>query len=245
VQQRLPSLLERPIAFGHRGAPAHAPENTLESFALALRLGATGLESDVWVTADGIPVLEHDGSVRVGRRRRPVTGLRRDQLPARIPELSDLLRGFRDDIHLCLDLKHREAGRPVVDLVRAVAPELLPRLWLCHPDLTALVELREYAPDVRLVNSTRLERLKEGPERRAAVLAAEGIDAVNLHRADWTGGLTTLFHRFDRVAFGWDLQFDHQLRPALRMGLDGVFSDHVDRMVDAFRAELGANPAEL
>ena len=51
VQQRLPSLLDRPIMFAHRGARAHAPENTLEAFALGLRLGATGLESDVWLTA--------------------------------------------------------------------------------------------------------------------------------------------------------------------------------------------------
>src|SRR6476619_1442690 len=71
VQQRLPSLLDDPIAFGHRGARAHAQENTLESFALALRLGATGLESDVWLTTDGVPVLDHDGVVRrrMGRSR--------------------------------------------------------------------------------------------------------------------------------------------------------------------------------
>ncbi len=41
------------------------------------------------------------------------------------------------------------------------------------------------------------------------------------------------------------MQFEHQLRPALRMGLDGVYSDHVDTMVDAFKAELGAIPSEL
>ena len=55
-----------PIGFAHRGARAHAPENTLEAFALALRLGATGLESDAWLTADGEVVLDHDGVVRVG-----------------------------------------------------------------------------------------------------------------------------------------------------------------------------------
>ena len=66
MQQRLPSLLDHPIAFAHRGARAHAPENTIEAFKLGLRLGATGLESDVWLTADGIPVLDHDGVVRAG-----------------------------------------------------------------------------------------------------------------------------------------------------------------------------------
>ena len=80
--------------------------------------------------------------------------------------------------------------------------------------------------------------MSEGPERRAATLADEGIDAVNLHHTEWSGGLTTLFHRFERLAFAWDLQFEHVLRNIVRMGIDGVFSDHVDVMTDAIKAEL-------
>jgi glycerophosphoryl diester phosphodiesterase len=49
-----------------------------------------------------------------------------------------------------------------------------------------------------------------------------------------------LFHRFERVAFGWDMQHDDVLRPALRMGIDAVYSDWVDRLTDAYRAEVGA-----
>ena len=86
---------------------------------------------------------------------------------------------------------------------------------------------------MRLVDSTRLDRIKEGPERRAATLAAKGIDAVNLHHLDWTGGLTTLFHRFGVLAFGWDAQTPRVLTELLDAGIDGVYSDHVDRMVDA------------
>jgi glycerophosphoryl diester phosphodiesterase len=244
VQQRLPSLLAQPIAFAHRGARAHARENTLDAFALALRLGATGLESDVWLTADGIPVLDHDGVVRTSRagRRRPLTSHRRAQLPEHIPALTDLFERCGTGYHLSLDVQHPEAGPVVIEVVREAAPELLPRLWLCQSSLADSIELRTVDPEVRLVNSTRLERLKEGPERRAATLAAEGIDAVNMHHSDWTGGLTTLFHRFERVTFGWDMQFEHILRPAIRMGLDGVYSDHVDVMVDAFIAELGGPP---
>jgi glycerophosphoryl diester phosphodiesterase len=239
VQQRLPSLLERPIAFAHRGARAHTRENTLEAFALGLRLGATGLESDVWLTVDGEPVLDHDGLVRVGRRKRSIAVLRRDELPAHIPALAELLEHCGTDYNLSLDLKDDRAGAAVIATVRALAPEMIPRLWLCDPDVDRLVQLRSLDGDVRLVNSTRLNRLREGAERRAATLAAVGIDAVNLHHTDWTGGLTTLFHRFERVCFAWDLQFEHVLRPILRMGIDGVFSDHVDTMVDAFVAELG------
>ena len=49
------------LLFAHRGASANAPENTIAAFELALGLGATGLESDVWLTADGVAVLDHDG----------------------------------------------------------------------------------------------------------------------------------------------------------------------------------------
>ena len=237
VQQRLPSLVERPIAFAHRGASAHAQENTLDAFALALRLGATGLESDVWLTSDGVVVLDHDGLVRVNRRKRLVRELRRDELPSHIPALSELLERCGTDYHLSLDLQHAEVGPAVVKHIRTSAPEMLSRVWVCAADLDVLVDLRALDDEVRLVNSTRLGRMKEGPERRAATLAARRIDAVNLHHTDWTGGLTTLFHRFERVCFGWDMQFEHVIRPAVRMGIDGIFSDHVDVMVDAINAE--------
>lgn len=245
VQQLLPSLLAAPIAFGHRGARAHARDNTIESFRLALTLGATGLESDVWVTADGVAVLDHDGEVKIGRRRRAIPDLARDQLPDHVPTLTEFLMLIDDRTHVALDLKHPGAGQVVLAVVREARPDVIGRLWLHDPDVESLSALRGLDADVRLVNSTRITKMKEGPERRAATLAALGIDGVNLHHTDWHGGLTTLFHRFERVAFGWDLQFEEQLRPCLRMGIDGVFSDHVDVMVDAFRAELGAIPSEL
>ena len=226
-----------PVAFAHRGARAHARENTLESFQLALRLGATGLESDVWLTSDGVPVLDHDGVLGGFLRRKPIGTASRDALPDHIPTLAELFDTCGSDYHLSLDLKHAEAGEAVIRTVQQVAPALLPRLWLCHPDWRVVAELRHVDPDVKLVDSTRLARMKEGPERRAALLAEAGVDAVNLHHNDWTGGLTTLFHRFGRYTLAWDLQYEHLLRTVLRMGIDGVFSDWVDRMNDAFAAE--------
>ncbi len=52
----------RPV-IGHRGNRAHAPENTLESFAQAVALGADAIELDVQITSDGIPVVMHDPDV--------------------------------------------------------------------------------------------------------------------------------------------------------------------------------------
>ena len=234
----LPPLRQPPIAFAHRGARAHAPENTLEAFRLAVRLGASGLESDVWLTADGVAVLDHDGVVRIGLRRRPIAEVARSALPAHIPTLEDLYAECGDGFELSLDVKDPAAAPVVIAVARAAGADLA-RLWLCHHDWAQIAEWRSLSDDVRLVDSTRLRRMRDGPERRAAQLADLGIDAVNLHHSDWTGGLTTLFHRFGRFAFAWDAQFDRVLRQVLRMGVDGVYSDHVDRMVDAVAAEFG------
>ena len=238
-------LRRPPIAFAHRGARAHAPENTLEAFRLALRLGATGLESDVWLTADGVAVLDHDGRVGPRWRRRPVAAVPRSALSGSVPSLEDLYAECGADFELSLDVRDPEAADVVVAVARAAGGGAVERLWLCHPDWERLVDWRERWPGVRLVDSTRLRLMRQGPERRAAQLATAGIDAVNLHHTDWTGGLTTLFHRFGRLAFGWDAQHERVLRDLLAMGIDGVYSDHVDRMVEALGpgAADGAAPA--
>ncbi len=243
MQQRLPSLLDPPITFAHRGARAHAPENTLEAFQLALRLGASGLESDVWLTADGVAVLDHDGVVKNGLRRRPITLVDRAALPGHIPTLLELLETCGTDFSLSLDLKDPESAAAIVDVISGVDATLLERTWLCEPSLNRVIELRELFGEtpVRLLQTTRLERIKGTPERRAEYLARHRIDGINLHRTDWSGGLVALFHRFGLVAFGWDMQHEHELRTGLRMGLDAVYSDVVDVMADAFRQEIG-NP---
>jgi len=241
VQQRLPSLLDPPILFAHRGARAHAPENTIDAFTLALELGATGLESDVWVTSDGVAVLDHDGIVRSGRlRKRPIAELRFDELPGHIPALTELWEHCGTNYQLSLDLKDPTSGSLVIELAQRHAPDLVSRLWLCEPDLARLSGLREVDAKVRLVNSVRVHNIDEGPERRAARLAEIGIDGINMRGPDWNGGLVALFHRFELATFSWDLQQPHELRSTLRMGVDAVYSDFVDRMVDAFRAEIGA-----
>ena len=243
MQQRLPSLLDPPITFAHRGARAHAPENTLEAFELALRLGASGLESDVWLTADEVPVLDHDGVVKRGVRKRPISEFRRDELPEHIPTLRELLEACGTGYSLSLDLKDPASALAIVEEIAAVDESLVERTWLCEASLDRVIELRTVFGDtpVRLLQTTRLERIKGTPEQRAEYLARHGIDGINLHRTDWNGGLVALFHRFGLITFGWDMQHEHELRDGLRMGLDAVYSDHVDRMIDAFREEIG-NP---
>ena len=241
VQQRLPSIRTEPIAFAHRGARAHAPENTIESFGLALRLGANGLETDVWLTADGEVVLDHDGVVRRLARNRPIAEMSLNQLPSHIPTLQTFFEKCGTSFDFSIDIKDVDAFEPTVRISRESGFDLS-RLWLCHHKLEVTLEARSRFPDVRMVDSSRLHRIKEGPERRAATLAEHGVDCLNMHFSDWNGGLTTLVHKFGLLAFGWDAQYDYVITDGLRMGLDGIYSDHVDTLVEVYSQEIGHVP---
>ncbi len=234
---RHPRILEIPIGFAHRGARALALDNTLDAFRLAVEMGATGLESDVWVSNDGHAVLDHDGIVGGWLRRRPIGTVLRHRLPEHVPSLDELYATCGTDRPVSLDVKDPAALGAV--LAAADAAGARDGLWLCHPDLDQLADWREHTEGIRLVASTKLRAFKDGPERGAAELSRLGIDAVNLHRSEWTGGLTTLFHRFGVVCFGWDAQLPRHLAELLDMGIDGVFSDHVDRMMEAIAVETG------
>lgn len=236
---RHPRLLEIPIGFAHRGASAAAPENTLEAFRLAVELGASGLESDVWVSNDGEAVLDHDGLVGGWLRRRPMGTVLRHRLPGHVPTLGELYEACGTALPLSLDVKDPAA----IDAVLAAADAVGARgnLWLCHPDIDRLAGWREQAEGAHLVASTKLRAFADGTERAAAELSRLSIDAVNLHHTEWSGGLTTLFHRFELVCLGWDAQLPRHLAELLDMGIDGVFSDHVDRMMEAIQVEMGAS----
>lgn len=225
-----PTLGLPAVLFAHRGARAHAPENTVEAFVLAQRLGATGLESDVWRTADGVAVLDHDGVVGGVLRRKRIAEVARADLPGHIPSLAELYEACGTDLELSLDVKDAAVIDDVLEVARNAGA--LPRLWLCHPDLDVLADWRERSTPARLVHSTRVPALERGQEHHAASLRDLRIDAVNLHHSEWTAGSVALYHRFGRYCLGWDAQQPRIVRSLLDMGMDGIYSDHVDRMVD-------------
>ncbi len=131
----------RPRVFGHRGAAALAPENTLPSFALAAQLGADFLELDVHGTSDGTVIVLHDETVD---RTTSGTGIARemawreverldaghwfrfgsrdDSFPfrgqgVRIPTLDEVLRAF--PAHR-FNIEIKQAAPPIVDEVLAL-----------------------------------------------------------------------------------------------------------------------------
>jgi glycerophosphoryl diester phosphodiesterase len=110
-----PPLSRRgPIAFAHRGGTGPHRENTLDAFVNATRLGATAIETDVWLTNDGIPVLDHDGVIRA----RPPLALYEIVVAGAVEEQIEILQASLID--RLLDSRVRMAGCDVL-ADRAVA----------------------------------------------------------------------------------------------------------------------------
>ncbi|HEX5587600.1 MAG TPA: glycerophosphodiester phosphodiesterase [Acidimicrobiia bacterium] len=221
----------RPITFAHRGARSEQPENTLPAFRRALELGAAGLESDARLSADGEAVLVHGAVARDGiRRRRRVTQSTAAELAELgVPRLRDLYRELGTDFELSLDLYDVAAAEPVLEVVAAAGAAS--RLWLCSGRVGTLRRVHELDGHVHLVHSTKRSALGSSVERHADELAQAGIEVCNMRHLEWTAGLVALFHRFDVRAFAWDVQEVRHVRAMLELGIDGIYSDHVDRLV--------------
>ena len=237
---RYPSLRQPPLALARIGGPDASPAEMAAILAASLGQDDIGYEGRLWLTADGQPVVHHEPVVRVGLRRRPLADLPRAGMPEEVVGLDQLYETGAGRLHLALSTDDDTAAEAAVAMARAAGAES--RLWLRASAWRQAASWRALSPAVRLVDDTRLRALDTGPERRAAALSAAGVDAVQLPEGDWTPGLTTLFHRFGRLAFAGPAAHRRQLDALLAMGVDALSSDQVERLSEAVAA-LGRPPS--
>lgn len=224
----------------HRGASAHAPENTLPALELALAQGADVLEVDVRLTADGVPLLLHDETLaRTAGEDRAIAAVTRDGLASlpdavRPPLLEDALEQLGGRTRFLLDLKDPRAelveavvacvrrariaedvriqafGRPGLRLVRRAHPTIA--LAQLYPMLmpSALVR-RDLARAERLVSAI-------GPH-------AESVDAALVQAA----------HRRGLRVQPWTVNDPAAMDRLVSLGVDGLITDAPDLAVAATR----------
>ena len=111
----------RPLRLAHRGDWRVAPENTLAAFRAAMRVpGCDGVEFDVRISRDGVPVLLHDATLsRVQHRRERVDRLTAAELgETGIPRLDAVLAALRG-AWLDVELKGNDHGDATADALRS------------------------------------------------------------------------------------------------------------------------------
>lgn len=238
---RFPSLRNPPIALASAGASDASVDDLLAVLASALAPGTYGIAGAAWLTADGHPVVHRDAVVRRGLRRQALSDLRLDEIPDDVVDLRRLLGG-PGDAHVVLSIGDDATAEAVASTATAATAAVArgARVWLRTDDWRQAASWRALSDDIGLVASTRLRRLEHGPERHAALVANGGVDAVQLPEGDWTPGLTTLFHRFGRLAMAGPAPHRRQLVALVDMGVDAISSEHAERLVEARAAAAGS-----
>ena len=174
-------MLQLPKVIGHRGAAAYAPENTLDSFREARRRGATWVETDVKLTADGVPILMHDASLkRTTGIDRLVSRTKAADLPKEVPTFEAAIDCFRElglgcnvEIKPC-EGREAETARVAVETLRRCWPASLPAPLLSSFKDASLRAAHESAPE--FARALLIDTLADDWCQRAKAVAAVGIN---------------------------------------------------------------------
>lgn len=244
----------RPLVFGHRGARQAAPENTLAAFRKAHEMGADGIELDVMLSADGVPVVIHDSTVdRTTNGSGRVRELTLDQLRELdaggrfasqfsgepIPTLAEVLDAFGSALRINIELKSASTGDDglearVVELLRArslgrsiVFSSFNPlSLWRAKRLAPEIRRGLLYAPDMPVYLS------------RAWAAPFLGLDAVHPEGRMVDAGYVRWAHGKGYHVNVWTVNEPPEMLRLIELGVDVLITDRPDvarTLVDAQR----------
>jgi glycerophosphoryl diester phosphodiesterase len=229
--------------YGHRGAAGERRENTLEAFAHANALGLAGVETDIAITADGVPVLHHDPHLADGRLIRATTLA---DLPPHIPTLAQGLAAA-PELHWLLEIK-TFPDQPESCAPPALAAASTIAVLRGVPDLSASILAFDWAV-LRAVRdlAPELPRLcLTAPETHAAralwwgpgfgsmatpeAVAATGAIGWAAFHATLTGPQAAQAKRLGLALYAWTVNEPTESARLARY-VDGIITDHPSRFL--------------
>ncbi|MFE5341642.1 glycerophosphodiester phosphodiesterase [Isoptericola sp. NPDC056578] len=236
----MPVRAQAPVVIAHRGASADAPQNTLAAFDAAGEAGAAMIEIDVHLSADGVPMVIHDGTVDATTDGNgEVRGRTRDELQAldagswfgpefagqRIPTLAEVLElvARHPGLGVLCEYKGRWSAEDVAVTMRVLdAPELAGHLVVQGFDPVTVAALRDVAPQVP--RSLLVEHPRESLPALLGELDAAAVSPGAALIAD-DPGLVPAAHDAGLRVFGWTANDEATWRLLVDAGVDGIITD--------------------
>jgi glycerophosphoryl diester phosphodiesterase len=207
-----------------------APENTLAAFRRALALRVDGIELDVQLTRDGVPVVFHDATLRrlTGTRGRltakswPELAALRIEGTERIPRLVEVLRLTRSRAQVQIELKPGTAVAPVVQVIRSARATKQVILASFDPGLVR--DALRLAPTVPRMLITEGRARPGALARQLAALRARGL-SVN-HQAVRDAAWVQYFQSRGYLVWCWTVNDAATARRLAGWGIDGILGDN-------------------
>lgn len=234
----------RPLMFAHRGYSARAPENTMPAFEAAAAAGIPGIELDVRLSRDGVPVVVHDADLmRLAGVDAAIAQLTLAELRgadvgswfsprfagAGIPTLEEVLTTFGTGFYYDVEIKHRR-GDPTA-LIEAVLGEVARQalehrvlISAFHPGVVSQVRRRTEMLPVALIFSAHREvpvSLRRGEGRYLAM-----PDVLKPHWAELDRPSARLLGRLDtRPRIVWTVDGAEALDTLEGKRFEGIISN--------------------
>ncbi|MCA0970177.1 glycerophosphodiester phosphodiesterase [Halobacillus litoralis] len=231
--------MKNTLIFAHRGASKLAPENTMPAFELAQASGAEGIETDVQLTKDNIPVLIHDENLR---RTTNGTGFVQDytydelsRLDAGswfssefsntpIVTLDEFLRWFKEQkMLLNIELKTNVIEYKHIESIvyeNLKNRQVLDRTVISSFNADSLVRMHEINPAVRTAFLT-------STNRRDLVKYAQSFGANDLHvkHRILDKKLVKQCHRQNMDLRVYTVNRTGMMKKCYKLGVDAIFTD--------------------
>ena len=214
--------------YAHRGASGAAPENTLEAFDLAARMGAQGVELDVHLTRDGELVVTHDETVeRVSDGQGWVKDLTLKELKA--------LHFNRTKLGINIELKNSCVNYPDLEkrVIELAAREFnLERVIFSSFNHYSMLKVKQMDPGLicgLLYDATLV--------RPWAYANALGMDALHPMYTELLipGGECAAAHQAGVRVHTWTVNEEEDIRNVLLEGADIVITNYPDRALACLR----------
>jgi len=261
-----------PLTFAHRGGAGLWPENTLEAFRGAIELGCTHVETDVRMTRDGEIVVFHDealerttdGSGRVSAHtlsqlRRLDAGYRFSpdgtSFPRRgqglvIPTLAELV-ALSDRVRFNVEIKERGPFDLPRALLRFIEQHgIAERIVVAAERHELMREFRRHAQGRIATSASRRECLQFWFASRLRLTAFLRLPYQALQIPVRAGNLTVVTpqlldaaHREGLAVHVWTIDDRAEMLRLLDLGVDGLMSDHPDRLRQAVVESVSAAAA--
>lgn len=227
----------KPLVIAHRGASAQRPENTLPAFELAVSMRADMIETDLHRTRDGAVVITHDEELAGLGGRGEIADATLAEIRAldagggaRVPTLDEMLDAFGARIAFNLEIK--KGTRAEYEGIEEIAVEAVRSRGIADRTLFSsfydpvLARLRALAPDARvgLLISRRY------PVRIVERARALGAEAIHPEAPLVDAALVEAAHEAGLAVYVFTVDDPAEMRRLLGLGVDGLFTNHPDRM---------------
>jgi glycerophosphoryl diester phosphodiesterase len=242
---------------GHRGASGYAPETTIESYRMAIQMGADYVETDVHRSRDGVLVAIHDAEISRTTNGKGFVAdhtlaelkaldagswfnnafpekARPDYIGLRVPALQEVMNVVQEsNAGLFIEIKDPERYQPdlelaLLSLIRNSPMENRTRvLSFSAESLRKIKELDASVPTVFLV-----AKPNENPVQATLRIPANELGILHTRA---TPALVEEAHRSGILISVWTVDQPEDMKRMIAMGVDRITTNYPDRLIQLLR----------